>query len=78
MHLSGSVSGVVHPVEGSEQSRIFYYSEKFGCDNMRGWINNQINNRIREVRTEELGIARDDIKELFYWVNAEAMGLVKP
>ena len=69
-------SGVVHPVEGSEQSRIFYYSENSAVDNMRGWINNQINNRIREVRTEELGIARDDIKELFYWVNAEAMGLV--
>lgn len=39
-------------------------------------MNNQINNRIREIRTEELGIPRDDLKELFYWVNTEAMGLV--
>jgi len=69
-------SGVIHPVEGSEQSRILYYSENSAVDNMRSWMNNQINNRIREIRTEELGIPRDDLKELFYWVNTEAMGLV--
>jgi ABC-2 type transport system permease protein len=67
---------VVHPVEGSNQSRILYYSENSAVDNMRGWINNQINNKIREIRTEELGIARDDLKELFYWINTEPMGLV--
>jgi ABC-type Na+ efflux pump permease subunit len=69
-------SDVVHPVEGSESSRILYYSENSAVDNMRDWINNQLNNRIREIRTEELGIARDDIRELFYWINAEPMGLV--
>lgn len=69
-------SSVVHPVEGSEQSRILYYSENSAVDNMRNWIGNQINNRIREIRFEGLGISGDRIKDLFYWINAEPMGLV--
>ena len=69
-------SDVIHPSEGSEESRILYYSENSAVDNMRSWVSNQINNRIREIRTEELGIAGEDIKELFFWINAEPMGLV--
>jgi ABC-2 type transport system permease protein len=67
---------VLHPREGAEQSRILYYAENSAVDNVRGWFNNIVNNKIRELRVAELGIGSEKIKDLFYWVNAEGMGLV--
>lgn len=67
---------VVHPRPGDEQSRIFYYAENSAVDNTRGWINNIINNKIRELRIVELGIDQEKVNDLFYWVNAEGMGLL--
>jgi len=67
---------VLHPNPNDEQSRIFYYAENAALDNVRGWFNNIINNRIRELRLLELGIEREQVQDLFYWVSAEGMGLV--
>jgi ABC-2 type transport system permease protein len=67
---------VLHPKPGDEQSQILYYSENSAVDNVRGWFNNIINNKIRELRVAELGIGSEKIQDLFYWVNAEGMGLV--
>jgi len=67
---------VVHPQDSKEQSRIFYYSENSAVDNVRGWINNNLNNKIREIRILELGVDPGKVRDLFYWVNAEGMGLV--
>jgi hypothetical protein len=69
-------SDVVHPRQGEEQSRIYYYAENSALDNVRGWFNNVINNKIREIRVIELGVNGEKVKDLFYWVNAEGMGLV--
>ena len=68
-------ANVIHPEEGEEQSRIFYYGENAAVDNVRNWFNNVINNKIREIRVLELGIDQTKVKNLFYWVNAEGMGL---
>lgn len=67
---------VVHPRQDEDQSRIFYYSENSAVDNVRGWFNNVINNKIRELRVLELGVDQEKVKDLFYWVNTEGMGLV--
>lgn len=69
-------ANVIHPVPGDEQSAIFYYAENAAMDNIRGWIGNILNNKIREVRLLELGMDNEKVKDLFYWVNTEAMGLV--
>jgi ABC-2 type transport system permease protein len=69
-------AGVIHPKEGEEQSRIMYYGENAAVDNVRSWFNNVINNKIREIRIAELGIDQSKVKNLFYWVNTEGMGLV--
>ena len=66
---------VIHPKQGEEQSRILYYAENSALDNVRGWFNSQINNKIREMRILELGIDQEKVKDLFYWVDAEGMGL---
>ncbi|MCJ7449426.1 MAG: ABC transporter permease [Bacteroidales bacterium] len=67
---------VVHPRTGEEQSGVFYYSENAAFDNTRTWFNNIINNKIREIRLLELGVDQEKVRDLFYWVNADAMGLV--
>lgn len=69
-------SNVIHPLGAEEQSRIFYYGENAAVDNVRSWFNNVINNKIREIRLLELGIKQDKVRDLFYWVNTEGMGLV--
>ena len=69
-------SDVIHPRNREEQSRILYYGENAAVDNVRSWFNNVINNKIREIRLVELGINHDKVKDLFYWVNTEGMGLV--
>jgi ABC-2 type transport system permease protein len=67
---------VIHPQQSNEQSGIYYYSENAALDNTRNWFNNVINNRIRELRVLEIGISKDRVADLFYWINVEGMGLL--
>jgi ABC-2 type transport system permease protein len=69
-------SEVIHPQPGQEKSQIFYFAENAALDNLRGWFNNIINNKIREVRILELGIDPAKVKDLFYWINVEGMSLL--
>jgi len=66
---------VLHPRPGDEESGIYYYGENSAIDNVRNWVNNALNERIRELRLMEIGIDQKSVSDLFYWVNAEPMGL---
>jgi ABC-type Na+ efflux pump permease subunit len=68
---------VVHPTQGSEGSRILYFSENTLVAEPRSWIGYVLNEKIREIRIRELGIEPEKVKDLFYWVNLEGMGLTK-
>jgi ABC-2 type transport system permease protein len=67
---------VIHPRQGEEQSEMFYYAENAALDKVRDWISGNLNNRIRELRLQELGIEQERISDLFHWVNTEGMGLL--
>jgi ABC-2 type transport system permease protein len=67
---------VMHPVYNDEQSAILYYAESSALDNVRGWFNNIINNRIRHLKILELGIDPEKVNDLFYWNNVEGMSLL--
>lgn len=67
---------VVHPKPGEEQSRIFYFAENAALDEVRRWVNEVVNSKIRELRIIELGIDKEEVRNLFYWVGAESMGLL--
>ena len=69
-------SDIVHPHPGEESSRIIYYAENAALDNLRSWFDNVINNKIREIRILESGVDQEKVKDLFFWVNTEGMGLV--
>ena len=69
-------SDVVHPTYGEENSKIYYYAENSALDNVRNWVNNNINGIIRETRILELELDKEQVQDLFYWINVEAMGLL--
>lgn len=68
---------IIHPVPGNDGSRIFYFSENSLMDGTRNWVGYVINEKIKEIRVAELGIEPEKVKDLFYWVNLEGMGLAK-
>jgi ABC-type Na+ efflux pump permease subunit len=68
---------IIHPVPGDNGSRIFYYSENALMDEVRGWIGFVLNDRIREIRVAEIGIAPEKVRDLFFYIDLESMGLAK-
>ncbi len=67
---------ILHPGEDYEKYRITYYSENSLMDNIRDWVSRSINNRVRQLRVEDLNIDKEVSKDLFYWINVEGMGLL--
>ncbi len=67
---------VIHPQPGKEQSRICYFSENSLMDETQNWIGYVLNDKIREIRVAEIGILPEKVRDLFYWVNMEGMGLI--
>ena len=68
--------GVLHPSTNQETFKISYYAKNPAMDNMRNWLNWPINNMLRKLRLEHAGVKEEDVKDLFYWVNVDAMNLV--
>ena len=68
---------VIHPMPGSPGSRIAYYAENPLMDDTRNWVGYVLNEKIREIRIQELGIDPSRTRDLFYWVGAEGMGLTQ-
>jgi ABC-2 type transport system permease protein len=67
---------VIHPGKDRDASRIFYYAKNAAMDDLRGWLSGPINIRLRELRLADAGIRESDVKDLFYWVGVEGLGLV--
>ena len=45
-------------------------------DDVREWFSWPINNRIRQLRVEELNIEDEAVQDLFSWINVEGLGLI--
>ena len=67
---------ILHPGEDREKYRIKYYAENSMMDEVRDWVSRTINNQVRQLRVGDLNIAPEQSKDLFYWINAEGMGLL--
>ncbi|MFA6352193.1 MAG: hypothetical protein WCW86_07705, partial [Bacteroidales bacterium] len=66
---------ILHPVPGHEASRAAYYSEQSLMDEARSWIGYVLNDRLRQIRVEELGLDATVVSDLFSTINLERMGL---
>src|SRR3990172_198080 len=67
---------VVHPGKEREASRILFYAKNAAVDDLRSWLSTPVNIRLRELRLADAGIKESDVKDLFYWVGVEGLGLV--
>lgn len=67
---------ILHPGKNRETSRILYHSERGALDDLRGWMDQPINEHLRKLRLAEAGISESVSRDLFAWVHAEGLGLV--
>jgi len=67
---------VIHPGPDPENSRIRYYAENSAIDEVRDWFSWPINNRLRQLRVDDLNITDEAMNDLFYWINIEGLGLI--
>lgn len=66
----------IHPKGDPEKAKIKYYSENSLMDDIRGWLNWPINNRIRQLRIVDLGLQDKNLENLFGWIDVSGMGLL--
>ncbi len=68
--------GIVHPADDPEKARIIYYSEHAFMDDVINWFTWPINNRVRQIRIDELDLDEEAVGDLFYYNYPERMGLI--
>ncbi|MBN2486712.1 MAG: ABC transporter permease [Bacteroidales bacterium] len=66
----------IHPKADYEKTRVKYYSENSLMDDIRAWLNWPVNNKIRQLRVEALGLEDKNLQILFSQVEVAGMGLV--
>jgi ABC-2 type transport system permease protein len=67
---------VLHPGGDPKTSQIAYHAENAALDDIRRWVEQPINGRLRELRLEEAGVDVSSMEDLFSWIGAEPMGLL--
>jgi len=69
-------SGVIHPSENRPAAQISYHSENSALDDLRRWLNWPINDQLRRLRLRDAEISVESAPDLFWWINAEGLGLI--
>ena len=69
--------GILHPRADPAAARVEYHAESASLDDVRGWVENALNDRLRALRREAAGLTGPEHADLFDWVGAEPMGLVQ-
>ena len=70
-------SSIVHPSADPDNAFVNYHAESAALDDIRGWLRDPINNRLRHIRLEQAGINESDIPDLFHWSWVTAKGLLE-
>jgi ABC-2 type transport system permease protein len=68
--------GVLHPRADTAAARVAYYAENAAMDEIRGWVERPINDRLRWLRLSETGIETSAVPDMFDWVAAGPMALI--
>jgi ABC-type Na+ efflux pump permease subunit len=67
---------VLHPSRHQEAARLEYHAQGSALDDVRRWIGQPVNDRLRELRLAEMGLEQAKVKDLFNWLPVEGMDLV--
>jgi ABC-2 type transport system permease protein len=68
---------VVRPKGNMEKAGVKYYSENSFMDDIRHWMNWPLNEHIRRIRVDEMGIDDAQSAVLFHWIDVKGMGLIE-
>jgi ABC-2 type transport system permease protein len=66
----------LHPGKNEEASRIGYYANAGGIDELRIWLSGALTDGLRRARLVELGVAPEHFKEITESANVEGLSLV--
>jgi ABC-2 type transport system permease protein len=69
-------SQVLHPGDDPAASEIAYHAENAALDDIRGWVERPINERLRGLRLKEAGVDVSSMGDLFRWIRVDPMGLL--
>jgi ABC-2 type transport system permease protein len=64
------------PEAEREAFRIAYHAKNAPLDPIRDWLNNLLNNKLREIRLVENGVEPSRIGQILTWIPVEPLGLV--
>jgi ABC-2 type transport system permease protein len=67
---------ILHPAGENKEAYLKYYSQHSFNDQIRYWFQNEVNNKLREIRATELNLDETQAQELLWWIDVEGMGLV--
>jgi ABC-2 type transport system permease protein len=77
LHAFVEIRGdILHPTTNQAAAPVTYHAKNAALDDVRRWLPWPINNELRRLRLAEVGIDEAKVKDLFVWVNVDAMGLV--
>ena len=68
--------GVIHPRKATSGTDVRYYAKNPIMDDVRRWLTGPINDKLRERRLQDAGIAASAVPDLFIWVNVQPEGLL--
>ena len=58
---------VLHPDKDPANAYVRFYAESSFLDEAGNWFSGPINDHLRQIRLQELNLAADSIKSLFYF-----------
>lgn len=76
LHAFLEISADVVRPRNMQSASINYYGQNTAMDDMRRWLEQPINNRIRQLRLKDAGIDVSEVQNLFVWQRVSGMSLV--
>jgi len=67
--------GVLHPRDDPPGAAVGFHAAKAAIDELREWVEQPINTRLRQARLAEAGVPPETVPDAFDWIRAEPMGL---
>ncbi len=67
---------IVNPKSRNADAHIAYHAKNAALDEVRRWLADPVNDRLRRLRLEAAGIDESKVKNLFHWASIDSMGLM--
>ena len=69
-------SAVINPSSDSSEYKIAYHAKNAAMDPIPRWLNSPLNNHLRKLRLNAVGVSDSVVTEALQWIDIERLGLV--